>query len=422
MKIAMFTNTYLPHVGGVARSVSSFAAAYRKMGHECLIVAPEFEGEYEDEEYIHRVPATKNFNDSGFSVRIPFTGGVTEALDAFGPEIVHAHHPFLLGDSAMRSAYSRNLPLIFTHHTLYEQYTNYLPFHGEFTQRAAMEIATSFANTCSLVFAPSQSIAELIVKRGVDTEVVVQPTGIDLEYFKAGESKRFREKWKIAQDALVIGHVGRIATEKNIEFLMKACCDTLKGRSNARMLIVGSGDRSDVVMEIARAFGVEKQVVETGSLQGSDLADAYACIDVFAFASQSETQGLVLAEAMASGTAVVALEGPGVSDVVKNGYNGILLDPAASENAFAERLGNVIDDEKLRERLAEGAIETSREFSHEETARTAIEHYARTIEEFEDRIESTGIENFDKILASLDGEFELLKVKAATLSAAIGME
>ncbi len=421
MNIAMFTNTYLPHVGGVARSVSSFAEAYRQLGHKCLVIAPEFEG-HEDQPGVVRVPAITNFNDSGFSFRLPFMGDVSESLDRFQPDIIHAHHPFLLGDSALRAAYARDLPLVFTHHTLYEQYTGYLPIDGDFVQRAAAEIATGFANACSLVFAPSGSIAELIAQRGVTSPIEVQPTGIDLAQFQSGDGARFRKQRQLPEDAVVIGHVGRIAAEKNLEFLTRACCSALDTNKNARLVIVGSGEQEDRIKEIAAERGSGDRILLTGSLQGQELADAYASFDIFGFASQSETQGLVLAEAMASGTAVVALEGPGVRDVLRHGENGLMLPAESSESEYAAALSELIADRPRLQRFRSAAQKTASELDHTRTAANALAHYTNAIERHEERMEGTGLHDFDRLIGGLEGEFQLLKVKASALTSAIGFD
>ena len=121
MRIAMFTNTYLPHVGGVARSVSTYEEELRRRGHQVRIVAPTFEGAAQSTYDVLRVPAIQGFNGSDFSVRLPQPGLIAAFLDDFRPQVIHSHHPFLLGDSALRFAWSRRLPLVFTHHTLYEQ-------------------------------------------------------------------------------------------------------------------------------------------------------------------------------------------------------------------------------------------------------------------------------------------------------------
>src|SRR5688500_4487566 len=126
MNILLMTNTYLPHVGGVARSVASFAAEFRRQGHGVLVIAPEFEPPVDGEDGVLRVPALKHWRGTDFSVPVPTPGFVASAVDQFAPDVVHSHHPFLIGNTALRIAQSRSLPLVFTHHTMYEQYPHNL--------------------------------------------------------------------------------------------------------------------------------------------------------------------------------------------------------------------------------------------------------------------------------------------------------
>ncbi|MBS1220006.1 MAG: glycosyltransferase, partial [Proteobacteria bacterium] len=162
MNIVMLTNTFTPHVGGVARSVESFAEEYRKRGHRVLVVAPEFSDMPLEEVDVVRVPAIQNFNASDFSVALPVPSRLAETLDDFRPDIVHSQHPFLLGMTAVRIARYRQLPLVFTHHTLYEQYTHYVPGDSPALKRFVIELATRYANLCDQVFAPSESIRDLL--------------------------------------------------------------------------------------------------------------------------------------------------------------------------------------------------------------------------------------------------------------------
>ena len=160
MNICMMTNTYLPHVGGVARSVSTFAEEYRKLKHKVLVVAPEFAGKPLSKRaaaIVERVPAFQKFNGSDFSVKLPVVA--TPKLDAFPADIIHAHHPFLLGDTAVRTAAAKNVPVIFTHHTRYEDYTHYVPFDSPTLKDVAINLSTHFANLCDGVIAPSESLA-----------------------------------------------------------------------------------------------------------------------------------------------------------------------------------------------------------------------------------------------------------------------
>ena len=253
MKICMFTNTYLPHVGGVARSVAIFTEDLRQKGNDVLVIAPEYsdsEPQSENEGHVLRVPAIQNFNGSDFSVRIPMPFIIDDTIDNFKPDVIHSHHPYLLGDAALRAARRRGLPLIFTHHTLYEEYTHYVSNNSDTMKHFAMHLSTEFANMCTSVVAPSLSIVRLIKRRGVMTPVVEIPTGVDVGFFSEGQRGQFREEFQIPQDAFVIGHLGRLAPEKNLIFLTRAISDVMGDLPNSRFLVVGKGPTEKEIVQI----------------------------------------------------------------------------------------------------------------------------------------------------------------------------
>lgn len=375
MNVALLTNTFTPHVGGVARSVESFAAEYRRLGHRVLVVAPEFEGAPEHEEGVVRVPAIVHFNGSDFSVPMPVPGRVAAAFDRFRPEIVHSHHPFLLGDTALRLAAARDLPVVFTHHTLYERYTHYVPGDSPAMKRFAIELAVGYCNLCDAVIAPSESVEELLRARGVTVPMRAIPTGVDLGRFAGGDGAAFRRAAGIPSGAVVVGHVGRLAAEKNLAFLARAVARFLVARPAARFLAVGGGPALAAVRAELDRAGAGDRLHAAGVLGGEALVSAYRAMDVFAFASHSETQGMVLAEAMAAGVPVVAVDATGVREVVRDGENGRLL-PADDEAAFAAALGEVADLSKAQRRCTAAAVaETARRFSLDRSARDTLELY-----------------------------------------------
>lgn len=383
MKIAHFTNTFLPHVGGVARAVQTMLEDQRRARHRALVVAPEFaEGAAPRaiERHVARIPALTNFNDSDFSVRLPFAAALSERLSKFRADILHAHHPFLLGDTALREAASRQVPVVFTHHTLYERYTHYLPVESAALGNFAAEVATRFANRCAAVVAPSESIRDLIVSRGVTVPVHAIPTGIDTARLASGQGKRARSRWKIPAAAPVIGHLSRLAPEKNLPFLAEGVAFALKQNPDARALIVGDGPSREEMDKIFADQGVAERVVFTGKLTGARLLDACAAMDLFAFASTSETQGLVLAEAMAAGSPVVALDASGVREVVRDGANGRLLPADAPADVFGKSLRDGLRD---RERLAhwsEAAVATATVLDRAKTSARLLALYAELVE------------------------------------------
>jgi len=375
MNIVMMTNTYLPHVGGVARSVASFSAEYRRRGHGVLVVAPEFPDTPADETGVIRIPAIQNFNASDFSVALPVASGLNEALDSFAPDIVHAHHPFLLGMTALRAARTRQLPLVFTHHTLYEQYTHYAPGDSPRLQRFAIELATAYANLCDQVFAPSNSIAVLLRQRGVTTPVSEIPTGVQVEDFAHGDGSAFRHQLSIPADAFVVGHLGRLAPEKNLVFLAEAVAGFLHTRADTHFLVIGSGPSESDMREVFDNAGLSGRLHIAGILQSAELANALHAMDVFVFASYSETQGMVLTEAMAAGVPVVALDAPGAREVIRDRVNGRLLEEQQRE-AFVAALGWLAGrSPQQREALVQEARNTADSFSLQRTAEKALYAY-----------------------------------------------
>lgn len=334
MQIVMMTNTYLPMVGGVSRSVAGFTQAFRGTGHRVLVVAPTFPDQPPSEEDVVRLPAIQQFYGSEFSVGLPVPGAVLSTLERFRPDIIHAHHPFLLGDTALRSAAHFNVPAVFTHHTMYEQYTHYLPGDSPAMRQFAASLATEFANLCDHVIAPSESVAAILRSRGVTAPITAIATGIDLGRFTTGDGRRGRAAYGIPAEARVVGHVGRLAEEKNLGFLARAVAAVLRTQPDGWFLVVGSGPAEAEIRTACEAAGVVDRLRLAGRLDNQELADAYAAMDLFAFASLSETQGLVLAEAMAAGTPVVAIDAPGARDVVVDGVNGrLLVEP--DDTAFA---------------------------------------------------------------------------------------
>ena len=385
MNILFMTNTYLPHVGGVSRSISSFADEFRRLGHNVLTVAPEFEPPVEGEVGVLRVPALKHFNGTDFSVPVPTPGLVAAAVDQFQPDIVHAHHPFLLGGTALRIAQSRGLPLVFTHHTMYDQFTHYVsgdpdsesPSLGQFVA----SLVAGYANLCDAVIAPSDSVAELLRGRGVEVPIEVIPTGIDTPRFARGDGADFRREHKIPLDAFVVGYVGRLAPEKNLDFLAQATAAFLAQRPRTWFVVVGSGPCEESIRAVHKAAGVADRLLLAGTCAGQPLIDAYHAMDVFAFASKSETQGMVLAEAMAAGLPVVALDGPGVREVVEDAVNGRLL---REEDAavFAAAVAWIMDrPEESRGELSRAAHGTAERLSLPRMAQRELDLYERVIDE-----------------------------------------
>ena len=353
MRILMMTNTYTPLVGGLERSVKSFAEAYRRRGHRVIVVAPSFQGMPRWERDVIRVPALQHFSGTDFSVRLPIPGLLARALRHFQPEIVHAHHPFLLGDTALRIAMAHQAPLVFTHHILFEQYTHYLPIAAPPAERFLTALATTYANLCDRVFSPSHSVAQLLRTHGVHTPIDVVPTGVSLARFRHGRAQACRAAAGIPADAFVVGHLGRLAPEKNLGVVLAAYEAVKAQQPRARLVFVGDGPmRAELA---ARA----PEAVFAGQRSGDDLAAHYAGLDLFLFPSLTETFGNVTTEAMASGCAVVAFDSAAAGELIRSGVNGWLAG-AGRESDFVAAARVAALDAPARALVSEAARATAR--------------------------------------------------------------
>ncbi len=413
----MFTNTYLPHVGGVARSVNTLEEACRRRGHEVKVIAPQFDGAVESPDVL-RVPAIQHFNGSDFCVRVPLPNVIRDFVEDFGPDIIHSHHPFLLGDAALRESWKMQAPILFTHHTLYERYTHYVPLDSPALKRMAIQLATEYCNLCDRVIAPSESIAKLLRDREVTVPITTIPTGIDTAAFASGDGVAFRKKAGIPESARVIGHVGRLAKEKNLVFLAKAVAPLLKRDPEAVFLLVGDGDAREEVTKILTQGGGEGRVFAVGKKSGKDLTGAYAAMDWFVFASQTETQGIVLAEAMAAGNPVVALDGPGVREILKDGESGLMLPGDAGTAEYSAALERLMTDRDLSRRCADNARRIAEDYETGRCADRMIECYRETIERH-DRLADEDPMPWDRIIEGIGMEWDLLSAKVSAAAAAV---
>lgn len=371
----MMTNTYKPILGGLEKSVEKFSVSLREKGHNVKIVVPEYENMPPDEKDIVRLPALKNFNDTPFSINLPIPGILAELFHNYKPDMIHAHHPFFVGTMGLRLSYQYQIPLAFTHHILFENYVHYLPWQNEAIEQFVVQLAINFANLSDAVVAPSESVQAILLERGVQSPIHVIPTGLDAAAYEKGDRERVRQRWNIKEDQYVIGHVGRLAPEKNISFLVEAVCNFLKKSPQSHFVIVGLGPSEEEMKSFVHSRHLEERVIFTGPKTGKDLLDCYYGMDVFAFTSKSETQGLVLAEAMAAGVPVIALDGPGVRDIVIDHQNGRLI-PQESLEAYETALQSCHDQRFSSDyHLPANARKTAQEFSMTHSTNKLIQLY-----------------------------------------------
>ncbi len=374
MKIAFFTNNYLPFVGGVPIAIENLAHRLRARRHRVFIFAPEYEEPCDDDPDVFRIWSWTKFNATSFSLPLLMTLEPQSHFADLEPDLVHVHHPFLLGATGLNLGRAMRLPVVFTYHTMYEKYAHYLPFDEKMVGEVAVQVAWQFANCCDAVIAPSTDIRNILLERGVRVPVRVIPTGVDLMRFRGGDRRWLRRRCGIPEGAPVMLFLSRLAREKNVGFLLEMFALVAAEHPDVHLVMVGSGEEEETLRRQADDAGFGGRVHMPGTLTGRDLISAYRGGTVFVFASTTETQGMVVLEAMAARLPVVAVDAPGVRDVVVNGENGYLV-PEGNTRAFADKVLEVLDNPSVHERLTRGSADRARELSLARTTRKVEELY-----------------------------------------------
>lgn len=325
MRIGLFTNNYRPLVNGLATSVESFASALRRAGHPVTIVAPRYPGSPDDDPDVLRVPGLRAPTHHAYVLPMPWWPGVGTAVAALQLDVFHAQHPLLLGAAAARWARRANRPLIFTYHTYYDRYAHYVPGPSRLVAHLAVRQATAFANRAELVIAPGPSVATALRAQGVTSSIAIVPTGVTLAGPPEAELRtRHRQALGLKDGAPLCLSVGRLAREKNLAFLLAAFALIRRQLPAARLVLVGEGDDRSRLDKMTRDLDLGKSIQFVGTVPHERISEFYLAADLFLFPSTSETQGLVVLEAMAAGLPVVAVASDAAADLLGDGEAGIM--------------------------------------------------------------------------------------------------
>jgi len=353
VRVALFTNNYLPFCGGVTVSVETLRAGLEARGHEVWVFAPRFAGGAPDAAHVIRYPSVPAATYPDFALAVPYSRRIARRVRALDFDVFHAHHPFLLGPAAWRMARRLRRPILFTYHTRYEKYAHYVPLTRGLVEAAAIRLSTRFAGRTDAVIAPSQVIRDDLRTRGVDVPIEVVPTGVDLARFRPAPTAQARRGLGLAPEGPVLLYVGRLDPEKSVGRILLAFERIASIVPDARLVLVGQGTEAERLQRQARQLSAWSRITFLGVRAHETLPQCYQAADLFLFASETETQGLVLAEAAASGLPAVAVSAPGADEVVRDGDTGLLTkgDPAA----LAEAAVGLLLDGARRRGMAERA-------------------------------------------------------------------
>ena len=379
MKIAFFTNNYLPNVYGVPMSVETFRQEFESLGHEVFIFAPNYSDYQDINKNVFRYPSVDINIKFRLPLGIPYSFKMDKILENLDIDIIHSQHPNLLGSAAMRWAKKKNNPLVFTWHTLYDQYTNFVPFlPAKMVAKWVIKNAVKYANKADVVVVPTESVTPIIQNWGVKNKIVPIATGVVEKEFLNPNRNKIREKYGVKEDEILLLLVSRLTEEKNINFLFDAAIETLKKNKNTKLMLAGEGYLLPNLKEKTKEENLEEKIIFVGIVEREELKNYYAAGDIFVYASKSETQGMIITEAMHMGLPIVAVKATGVESLVENGINGILISEDSKE--FISAVKKLIEDKGLREKMSlESARIAKEKYTSKICAAKMLEVYSEAI-------------------------------------------
>ena len=378
MRVLFVSDVFFPRVNGVSTSIATFRADLDRLGVETLLVAPRYAGEMLSEERgVVRVAGSKVPGDP--EDRRMRWGALRRALVGLEREsfdLVHVHTPFIAHYAGVREARRRGVPVLATYHTFFEEYLHhYVPVLPRSLGRTLARVFTrSQCSAVQALIAPSEPLRQVLCAYGVDTPVHVIPTGLPANRFPPGDAARFRALAQLPAHRPLVTYVGRVAHEKNIDFLVRVFERVHQSVPEAMLIIAGEGPARESLRKLVGQLGLTADVRFVGYLdRDTSLLDCYAAASVFAFASRTETQGLVLLEALAQGTPVVSTAELGTKSILAPACGAVIAEER--EEPFAAAVVQVLRDADLRGLLSAQARTYARGWSSASMAARLAELY-----------------------------------------------
>ncbi len=381
MKIGLFTDSYPPYINGVSTSVYNLREALKKLGHTVYIVTVNdsiIKHEYDEKEKILKIPGIPiGIYDYRLSEIYPIS--TVKMIKKWNLDVIHSHTEFGIGIFARILAKKFKIPLVHTYHTLYEDYTHYIT-HNHFnklSKKIVKDLTKVYCvKTAQKTIVPTEKIYKLFKEKYMITKnISVIPSGIDIERFfeenvKKDKVEKIKEKYGITKKDFVIIFVGRLAPEKNIEFLLEAEQKMVEQKiSNIKLLIVGDGPEKENYINISRKFNIFDKVIFTGRIPQEEIQYYYQCADAFVTASNSETQGLTVIEAMAAGVVPICINDMAFIDMLPK--KSIF----SNQNEYISQIVMFSENENLRNDYKMEIRKKAEEYSSKTYAQRVLDVY-----------------------------------------------
>lgn len=377
MRIGMMTDAYKPHVSGVTSYIDLNKRALEALGHEVYVFTFGDLEQTDDDPRVFRSPGMP-LSDTGFYLSLRHRTDVQQIIQTM--DVIHVHHPFMSGRLALIYGRKHNIPVLFTNHTRYDLYAQTrLPLMpAEVSMSLLQAYMPAFCDNVDLVISPSRGMEKILRQYGVTSHIEVVPNGADLEPFLSAKPLA-REEFGFTNEDVLLVYMGRIAPEKNLEFLLKAFAGVSRAMPNTKLLVVGGGQKEheEGIRTFAHDVGLADRVKFTGTVAYADLPSYLAMCDIFATASVTEVHPFSVIEGMATGLPIVGIDSPGIGDSITDGETGLLsVDDLAS---YTAKLTMLCLNRELQKKMGAAAQKASHQFSIEHTTKIMLGHYNRLV-------------------------------------------
>lgn len=374
MKIGIFTDGYLPQLNGVATSVDAWAKGLEKLGHEVYIIAPKYPN-YKDRSRAIRLSSFRVLKQPDIRLAgfLPIKSMLEISRINF--DIIHGTSGGTISSLGLVVARLKKIPYVFTYYTRWNHFTHYF-LRGKLISPALVEKASRiFCNRCDCIVVPTLKIKDELISFGVKKPIVVISSGVDIDKFKKQKKGFLRKKTGIKNGKILL-YVGRLEKEKSVDFLIKAFQFIYAKDKEVNLVLVGDGTMKKSLEQFTEELGVRKNVYFTGLIDSGTMNKVYADAEIFVFASTTETQGMVVLEALSSGLPVVAVDDGVYNGIIKDKMNGALVN---NPEQFAKACLEILSNAPYGKKLSDSAIKTMKKFSLSSTAQSLEKLYEKLI-------------------------------------------
>jgi 1,2-diacylglycerol 3-alpha-glucosyltransferase len=367
MRIAFFTDAYPPQINGVATTVEELRGSLVARDHKVYVVVPSYPKFKDTCPDVLRLKSVKLWRNPELRVSYMFPDKILQKVLMLDVDIVHGFSGGATPSLGLTLAKLKRKPYVFTYNTRWNKYTHYILKGKVIKPKAVEQMVKLYCNVCDHIIAPAQYVKDELISFGVKKPITVIPNGVNINKFKPVKNNELREKLGLSEDDQLVLCVARLAKEKSLDFLIKTFAKYVKDNPNAYFVIAGDGPERANLQKLIDSLGISNKVILLGMIPYNEIPKIYNGADIFIFASQTETEGMIVPEAMASGLPVLAVRDRVFEQFIESGSDGFLVEK--NEEVFNAHLDKLLRDDNLRLQMGKNARAKAEQFSLDEVAK-----------------------------------------------------